>query len=345
MAQKIENILAIVHLPPPIHGASLSGASIINVLSRHHNVDVVKQSFKSSTNENIRLKHALILINKIIKIIKLLYVNNYNFIYITPSSRGLVLIRDIVILTICKVFSRAKIIIHFHSRLKLQKRITNIFFLKSARYVFASKFCQNELEGDLDKAVLYNYVENYYPKIKHGKPLNKIVFYSNLYKSKGVEDFFKIIKIIEKSNKFEVEVFGDFTDYNKDEIIKMTQKLKLISNVYIHGPINNNDLEPLQGADILIFPSAFETFGKVIIEAMSLGIVPISNNVGGINEIIEDKKTGFLVNNDLNEYASRAVELLNDKNYLKTMSNSCYQRSKYFNKEKFDKTVLSLFYD
>jgi glycosyltransferase involved in cell wall biosynthesis len=47
-------------------------------------------------------------------------------------------------------------------------------------------------------------------------------------------------------------------------------------------------------ADAFIFPSATETFGNVVLEALSSGLPVIGANVGGTKHLITDKSTGFL---------------------------------------------------
>jgi len=50
-----------------------------------------------------------------------------------------------------------------------------------------------------------------------------------------------------------------------------------------------------KAADLIVIPSLSESFGLVILENMALGNVVVASNVGGIPELIEDKKTGLLV--------------------------------------------------
>jgi glycosyltransferase involved in cell wall biosynthesis len=53
--------------------------------------------------------------------------------------------------------------------------------------------------------------------------------------------------------------------------------------------------ERMAQATVLMLPSLSEGLGRVVIEAMATGIPVIGSSVGGIPEIIQDGRTGFLV--------------------------------------------------
>jgi len=50
-----------------------------------------------------------------------------------------------------------------------------------------------------------------------------------------------------------------------------------------------------KAADLIVIPSLSESFGLAILENLALGNVVVASNVGGIPDLIDDKKTGLLV--------------------------------------------------
>jgi glycosyltransferase involved in cell wall biosynthesis len=46
-------------------------------------------------------------------------------------------------------------------------------------------------------------------------------------------------------------------------------------------------------ADMFVFPSALETFGLVVVEAMAAGLPVVSSRVGGVREVVREGETGY----------------------------------------------------
>jgi glycosyltransferase involved in cell wall biosynthesis len=78
--------------------------------------------------------------------------------------------------------------------------------------------------------------------------------------------------------------------------------------------------EKLAIADILLLPSELESFGLAALEGMACQVVPIATKVGGIPELIEHGKSGYLAEvGDVDTMARYAVELLGNEEALRTM--------------------------
>jgi N-acetyl-alpha-D-glucosaminyl L-malate synthase BshA len=67
-------------------------------------------------------------------------------------------------------------------------------------------------------------------------------------------------------------------------------------------------------ADLLLLPSEKESFGLVALEAMACGVPVVASTAGGIPEVVEHGKTGFLSDvGNVEEMANNAVRLLQDE--------------------------------
>ena len=78
--------------------------------------------------------------------------------------------------------------------------------------------------------------------------------------------------------------------------------------------------EKLAVADIMLLPSELESFGLAALEAMACEVVPIATKEGGLPEVVDHGKTGFLAAvGDVETMANYASEILSDENKLREM--------------------------
>jgi len=109
----------------------------------------------------------------------------------------------------------------------------------------------------------------------------------------------------------------------KDNLIELCRELKLDENVKFLGYIPDEKIPLIYSAsDIFVLPSVetkhgdTEGLGVVLLEAMASGIPVIGSNIGGIPDIIEDRKTGLLVKSrDSHDIAEKILFLLSNREY------------------------------
>lgn len=82
-------------------------------------------------------------------------------------------------------------------------------------------------------------------------------------------------------------------------------------------------------ADVLVVPSiGNEAFGLVNVEAMATGVPVIATKVGGIQEVVEDGQTGYLVElaSIQSDLATNIVRLLKDENLQRKLGENGIKR-------------------
>ncbi len=101
-------------------------------------------------------------------------------------------------------------------------------------------------------------------------------------------------RILERDKiiKFAVSIFGDGPLRNN--LKNMIERYKLSHVVHLHG--HHADILPIISAlDVFVLSSHNEGLPMSLIEAMSVGTIPVCTKVGGIQEVIHDGVDGYLV--------------------------------------------------
>jgi N-acetyl-alpha-D-glucosaminyl L-malate synthase BshA len=152
----------------------------------------------------------------------------------------------------------------------------------------------------------------------------KLLIHSSNYRSvKRVDDVVRIFLEVRKQVKCKLLFLG--TGNGLEELRGMVKELNLEKEVYFLGKSRDVD-SYVSSADLFLLPSAQESFGLAALEAMSYGIPIIATNVGGLPELIEDGKTGFLSPlGDVEGMARNAIRLLTDPHLYSEMSFAAIQ--------------------
>ena len=116
-----------------------------------------------------------------------------------------------------------------------------------------------------------------------------------LSKEKGFEFLINAMKIIVDKNYYlkpKLLIIGDGPEIKN--IQRLISELELTDHILLTG--FRNDIDNIfEEIDLFVLPSLTEGMPLVILEAFSHKKPVISTNVGGVPEMIEDNKTGFLV--------------------------------------------------
>jgi glycosyltransferase involved in cell wall biosynthesis len=103
----------------------------------------------------------------------------------------------------------------------------------------------------------------------------------------------------------------------RSEVEEAVQARSLRSRVHFVGW--QTDVRPwLASLDVLVVTSKTETVGTTACEAMVLGKPVISNNVGGMGDVVRPGETGFLANN-LDELVEAGAACLRDRTLVATL--------------------------
>ena len=153
-----------------------------------------------------------------------------------------------------------------------------------------------------------------------------LVHLSNFRPVKRVTDTIEIFDIVRKQVPSKLLLIGDGPDRSRAEWLAVQKGLH--QDVLFLGK-QEEIREKLALADLMLMPSELESFGLAALEAMACEVVPIATRVGGVPEVIEHAKSGYLADvGDITAMAGYAVELLTDENLLQEMARAAREVAK-----------------
>ena len=162
---------------------------------------------------------------------------------------------------------------------------------------------------------LFNGIERDYNfRRKYAMDNEKIIlFMGRLVYEKGVQHLIAAMpKILNGYHDSKLVVCGKGAML--DELRAQANAMGIGNKVYFAGYMNGKDVQRMyKAADIAVFPSTYEPFGIVALEAMLSENTGVVSDVGGLNEIIKNKENGMKsYAGNANSIADSILELLYD---------------------------------
>jgi UDP-glucose:(heptosyl)LPS alpha-1,3-glucosyltransferase len=128
------------------------------------------------------------------------------------------------------------------------------------------------------------------------------------FRRKGLKYLLRALPLIdEKMKLLAVGGVGSLPEYRK-----IASELGVEERVTFTGPVYENSRDFFYAADLFIFPTLFDPFGTVVVEAMAAGLPVITSRRVGAAELITPGKDGLLLEDpkDGREIARLADSLL-----------------------------------
>ncbi|MCK4250889.1 glycosyltransferase family 4 protein [candidate division WOR-3 bacterium] len=197
--------------------------------------------------------------------------------------------------------------------------------------------------------VIPNFItKNYHRKTKKEK--NSILFVGRLeIKQKGIDLLIHALHYVRKEIP-NVNLYiigqGNSLGYLKN----LAAEYELRENIIFLGYVDDYELANMYSkCEIFVFPSLYESFGIVVIEAMSAGLPIVSHNLDCVSEIFDGGKYGILVKKgDVEGLADQIIKLLKDDELREYYSKMSLERSKKYTQveivRSIEKVYLNLYY-
>lgn len=352
-SQNKPSVLFIMHMPPPIHGASAVGqyirdSKLVNEAFDCHYINITTAKNLEDIGKGNFNKYGLFF-KKVMQVLHAISSIQPSIIYMTPCTTGGPFFKDNLMLNIAKVGammrSRAsKFVIHLHNK-GVQTMQSDWKYRMMYRYYFAnlkvillgeslfhdvSTFVKRE-----DVIVCPNGIPdtNQHPEQLPNNQVPRILWLSHIMMTKGVIEFLDALKILKsKGLSFAVDLIGGVTGEITQAEFEDEIELRGLSDIveYHGNKYGQKKDEYLHRSDIFVLPSYTEAFPLTILEAMQYSLPVVASNVGGISSQVEDGVNGFLLGGqepimkntfrpDPEELASKMELLIRDPELRKSM--------------------------
>ena len=308
----MQKILFVLHLPPPVHGASVVGKCIHDSMLVNKSFDCHYVNLTTATSlEDIGkggLGKLWAFCKKLWEIKRAIKKIKPDAVYITPNSAGGPFYKDFVVTELCKWWSGKKVILHFHNKgvstrkeKWLDDKLYKCFF-KNVEVILLGKplyedvrkyvaenqvhYCPN---GIADHAVARKDAENEVPHI---------LWLSNMMLSKGLMEYLDALSILKSRSVAFCGVFvgGITPEITEDDFYKAIAERGLDGcTSYLGRKYGAEKEECYSQADIFVLPSYTEAFPLTVLEAMQYSLPVVATNVGSVSVAVEQGVNGFLI--------------------------------------------------
>lgn len=137
-----------------------------------------------------------------------------------------------------------------------------------------------------------------------------IISVSRLVEKKRIDISLNVMhRLMKEGYSFKFEILGDGPLL--EALKKQSENLGLSEFVKFQGFVNN-PLPVIQNSDVYLSTSNNEGFSNALLEAMSLGLVSVVTNVGGVKDVVINGQNGFISDiNDEDQIYNNLKKVLN----------------------------------
>lgn len=329
---KRTKILVVGQTPPPYGGQAV----MIERMLAHAYSDVdlvhVRMAFSSQISDagTFRVRKLLHLGQVVWQIAKTRATTGATVLYYPPAGpKRVPILRDLVILIATRWMFR-KTIFHFHAT-----GLSSIYpeLGPVARVLFRAAYFEPDLAIQLSEhnypdgevlrarrtAIVPNCIDispsDGRPEVAEPHQECRLLFVGLVTASKGVEDLLEAGALLHRRGlDFTITLVGEpESDPYREDVAAKADELGIGPLTRFAGVLTGEALESAyREADVFVFPThgRTESFGIVLLEAMSFGLPLVGSGLGGVRSIIRDELNGFHVSPEDVGALADALEIL-----------------------------------
>ncbi|MFF2446516.1 glycosyltransferase family 4 protein [Neobacillus sp. NPDC058068] len=331
----------------PMNGRVSAAGKAVTLIPIHNAVDKIRKG-QVKTGAFFFLSQAINMLPHLFHVISYLRKNQIDLVY-TSQFRSQLLIG-----WLAKLFGR-KVIWHLHGEEQLNNLLGKISVAAADKIIVVSNTLaeryQQQFPNQKTKfSVVHNGVEltTTLSERKKESSTFTITMVGTIIEGKRQDLAISAVDRLKKlGNNVQLNIIGEKPPWHpedyKHSLHEHVRQLGLEGSVNFLGWVEN-PWELLLTSTVFILPSDTEGLPLSIIEAMALGLPAISTNVGGIPELIEDEKTGFIIKpGSLDELVEKLTLLLEQPALCEQMGHQARARYEaHFTRKSFIKGVAGV---
>jgi glycosyltransferase involved in cell wall biosynthesis len=352
-----------MQLPPPFHGVSQSNINVVNskLINSSFQIQTIDLQFAESITE---LEHFSF--KKVFKALKYCFVISKkaisfkpDLVYFTISPTGIAFYRDAFYVFILKLL-RLKIVFHLHGQGFKETTRKNRFKLIVCKEVFKNNevIClAKKLTKDIEDVffsqpfIVPNGIQIRQESLSNSLVKNnetvQILYLSHYKENKGVLILIDALAILKKQGYcFHTRLVGEPASLSIDDLKKYIKISKIEQNIEVVGPLYDREkYSEFRKADIFVFPTYFDAFPLVNLEAMQFTLPIITTDEGGISEVVINGETGFVIEpRNTHQLVDKLTLLINNKDLRAEMGRKGKDRFfQYFTLQHFEHNLKNVF--
>jgi glycosyltransferase involved in cell wall biosynthesis len=136
-----------------------------------------------------------------------------------------------------------------------------------------------------------------------------------------------------KETDWSLDVIGDGP--LRIEMEAAAQRLGVAGRVHLRGWLSQSDVAQVMArSDILLMTSLHEGLPMVAIEALQWGLAIVGSQIGGLRDVVDDDKNGFLCELTATDFADKLQRLVTTPTLLEQMRRASREKAAEFDLEK-----------
>ncbi len=329
-------VLIVANYKPSVGGISGQAALLHQCLNKE---GIVADIFSTKASIFSRLKMFYSL-RKISKRYDVLHIHGCSYLGFFPIILGVTIAKQLKKRVICtyhgggaeRFFERYSWLVKYYLNRTSQNIVLSGFLAKIfEKYGISYQIIPNILQ--INKSV-YQERQEVRPKFISVRSLQP------LYNVECIIRAFAIVK--ESYPEAELHILGDGICRSELEIL--TAKLNL-SNVYFEGLVPNTKIyDYLNKADIFVSVPKIDNQPMSVLEAFNCGLLVISSRVGGVPYLVDENRTGVLVeSNNHNELAEKMIWAVDHPKESIKMIKAAYKELDKYQWEEIKVKILKLY--